>query len=143
MVIERTLSIIKPNAVAKNVIGNIYTRFENHGFKIIGIKMLQLTKKDAIFFYIEHKNKLFFNKLIEFISFGPIVVFVLEGKNVIQCSRDIIGATNPTLAKIGTIRADYSDSITKNAIHGSDSIKSASREISFFFKKNELFSNYE
>ncbi|AKC31865.1 nucleoside-diphosphate kinase [Candidatus Pantoea carbekii] len=139
MTIEHSLSIIKPNAVAKNVIGAIYNRFENAGFKIIAIKMLHLTKQQAEGFYAEHKDCIFFDKLVKFMISGPIVVSVLEGNHAIQRHRDLIGATDPNQALAGTLRAEYADNVTENAVHGSDSIESAIREITYFFSKNEIY----
>ncbi|CAJ0992232.1 nucleoside-diphosphate kinase [Pantoea sp. Nvir] len=138
MAIEYTFSIIKPNAVAKNLIGAIYGRFESAGFQIIGTKMLQMNKTQAEGFYAEHQGKPFFNVLIEFMTSGPVVASVLAGKNCVQRYRDLMGATNPANALAGTLRADYSDSYTENATHGSDSAESASREIAYFFSKNEI-----
>ena len=123
MAIERTFSIIKPNAVAKNVIGAIYNRFESAGFKIVGAKMLQLSKEQAEGFYAEHQGKPFFDGLVEFMTSGPVVVSVLEGENAVQRHRDLMGATNPANALAGTLRADYADSFTENATHGSDSLQ--------------------
>ena len=119
MAIERTFSIIKPNAVAKNVIGNIFARFEAAGFKIVGTKMLHLTVEQARGFYAEHDGKPFFDGLVEFMTSGPIVVSVLEGENAVQRHRDLLGATNPANALAGTLRADYADSLTENGTHGS------------------------
>ena len=138
MTTERTFSIVKPNAVAKNVIGAIYNRFESAGFKIVAAKMLHLTKDQAEGFYAEHKGKAFFNGLVEFMTSGPIVVSVLEGENAVQRHRDLMGATNPDNALAGTLRADYADSFTENATHGSDSQESAAREIAFFFGEGEI-----
>lgn len=138
MTIEHTLSIIKPDAVIKNIIGTIINRFERTGLIIIGIKMLQLSRTQAEEFYIEHKNKLFFANLINFMISGPILVQVLEGENAIRRNREIMGATNPNNAVNGTLRADYADSVIKNIVHGSDSCKSSIREISYFFSKQEL-----
>lgn len=138
MTIERTFSIIKPNAVAKNVIGSIYQRFESAGFKIVAAKMLHLTKQQAEGFYAEHKGRPFFDGLVEFMTSGPVVVSVLEGENAVQRHRDLMGATNPDNALAGTLRADYADSFTENATHGSDSTESAAREIAYFFTDNEV-----
>lgn len=131
MAIERTFSIIKPNAVAKNVIGSIFARFEAAGFKIVGTKMLHLTVEQARGFYAEHDGKPFFDGLVEFMTSGPIVVSVLESENAVQRHRDLLGATNPANALAGTLRADYADSLTENGTHGSDSLESAQREIAF------------
>ncbi|MCC8367299.1 MULTISPECIES: nucleoside-diphosphate kinase [Xenorhabdus] len=140
MTIERTFSIIKPNAVKKDVIGSIYARFESAGFKIIAAKMLHLTREQAEGFYAEHKGRPFFDGLVEFMTSGPIMVQVLEGENAVQRHRDLMGATNPDNALAGTLRADYADSFTENAVHGSDSIESANREIAYFFSDDEVFS---
>ncbi|MDX6915789.1 nucleoside-diphosphate kinase [Pectobacterium carotovorum] len=138
MTIERTFSIVKPNAVAKNAIGSIYARFESAGFTIVAAKMLRLSREQAEGFYAEHKGKPFFDGLVEFMMSGPIMVQVLEGENAVQRNRDIMGATNPANALAGTLRADYADSFTANAVHGSDSIESAQREIAYFFSEDEV-----
>ncbi|GKW14115.1 MULTISPECIES: nucleoside-diphosphate kinase [Pectobacterium] len=138
MTIERTFSIVKPNAVAKNAIGSIYARFESAGFTIVAAKMLRLSREQAEGFYAEHKGKPFFDGLVEFMMSGPIMVQVLEGENAVQRNRDIMGATNPANALAGTLRADYADSFTANAVHGSDSIESAQREIAYFFSDDEI-----
>ncbi|EKN6006305.1 nucleoside-diphosphate kinase [Yersinia enterocolitica] len=138
MAVERTFSIIKPNAVAKNKIGAIYARFESAGFKIIAAKMLHLTKEQAEGFYAEHKGRPFFDGLVEFMTSGPVMIQVLEGKNAVQRHRDIMGATNPDNALAGTLRADFADSFTENAVHGSDAVESAQREIAYFFSDNEI-----
>ncbi|GKW23988.1 nucleoside diphosphate kinase [Pectobacterium carotovorum subsp. carotovorum] len=138
MTIERTFSIVKPNAVAKNVIGAIYARFESAGFTIVAAKMLRLSREQAEGFYAEHKGKPFFDGLVEFMMSGPIMVQALEGENAVQRNRDIMGATNPANALAGTLRADYADSFTANAVHGSDSIESAQREIAYFFSEDEI-----
>lgn len=138
MTVERTFSIIKPNAVANNNIGAIYARFERAGFKIIASKMLRLTREQAEGFYAEHKDRPFFNGLVDFMISGPIVVQVLEAENAVQRNRDIMGATNPANALAGTLRADYADSFTANAVHGSDAVESAQREIAYFFTESEL-----
>lgn len=130
---ERTLSIIKPDAVSKNLIGAIINRFEIAGLFVISIKMLQLTSKQAMEFYYEHKNKLFFNDLVSFMISGKILVQVLEGNEAIRRNREIMGSTNPAYALAGTIRSDYGENCTKNAIHGSDSLNSAKYEILYFF----------
>ncbi|MCW8196377.1 nucleoside-diphosphate kinase [Proteobacteria bacterium 005FR1] len=135
---ERTLSIIKPDAVAKNVIGKIYTRFEDAGLKIVAAKMLQLSQEQAEGFYAEHKERPFFKDLVEFMTSGPVVVQVLEGENAVSKNRDLMGATNPKEAEPGTIRADFASSIDANAVHGSDSAKSAEREVAYFFQSNEI-----
>ncbi len=133
MSIEKTLSIIKPDAVKKNVIGEIYTRFEKKGLKIGAAKMLSLTKEEAEAFYREHKERPFFNDLVKFMTSGPVMVQVLEGENAVLENRNLMGATDPKEAEIGTIRADFATSIDANAVHGSDSIQTARREINFFF----------
>ncbi|MFE8151502.1 nucleoside-diphosphate kinase [Brenneria goodwinii] len=138
MTIERTFSIVKPNAVAKNAIGAIYARFESAGFKIVAAKMLHLTREQAEGFYAEHQGKPFFDGLISFMISGPVMVQVLEGENAVQRNRDIMGATNPANALAGTLRADYADSLTENAVHGSDSTESAQREIVYFFSADEI-----
>ncbi len=140
MAIERTLSIIKPDAVAKNVIGEIYSRFEKAGLKIVAAKMLQLDDKSAGGFYAEHEGRSFFGDLIEFMTSGPVMVQVLEGENAVATNRELMGATNPTEAAAGTIRADFAVSIDANAVHGSDSTTSAEREVSYFFSADELCS---
>ncbi|WP_304166841.1 nucleoside-diphosphate kinase [Lonsdalea britannica] len=138
MTVERTFSIIKPNAVAKNVIGAIYNRFESAGFNIVAAKMLHLTREQAEGFYAEHQGKPFFDGLVTFMTSGPILVQVLEGENAVQRHRDLMGATNPENALAGTLRADYADSMTENAVHGSDSLASAEREIAYFFSADEV-----
>lgn len=140
MAIERTLSIIKPDAVAKNVIGAIYSRFENNGLKIIAAKMSQLTKEQAEGFYAVHKNRPFFNDLVKFMISGPVLIQVLEGENAIAKNREIMGATNPKEAAKGTIRADFAKSIDENAVHGSDGPETARAEIAFFFSPQEICS---
>ncbi len=138
MAVERTLSIIKPDAVAKNVIGQIYSRFENAGLKIVAAKMQQLSKEQAEGFYAEHKERPFFGDLVAFMTSGPVVVQVLEGENAIVQNRDLMGATNPKEAAAGTIRADFAESIDANAVHGSDSPESAQREVAYFFSDDEI-----
>ena len=133
MAVERTLSIIKPDAVAKNVIGQIYTRFENAGLKIIASCMMHLSRADAEGFYAVHKARPFFKDLVDFMVSGPVVIQVLEGDNAIQKNRDLMGATDPKKAAKGTIRADFADSIDANAAHGSDSAENAAVEIAYFF----------
>ncbi|MDR0579142.1 MAG: nucleoside-diphosphate kinase [Campylobacteraceae bacterium] len=135
---EQTLSIIKPDAVAKNVIGKIIDRFESNNLRIAAIKKLQLTKEDAAKFYAVHEKRPFFNDLIQFMTSGPVVVLVLEGENAVAKNRELMGATNPKEAKEGTIRADFAESIDANAVHGSDSLENAAIEIAFFFAKKEL-----
>jgi nucleoside-diphosphate kinase len=140
MAIERTLSIVKPDAVGKNVIGKIYSRFEDAGLKIVAAKMLRLSKEQAESFYEVHKARPFFNDLVKFISSGPVIVQVLEGENAIAKHRGIMGATNPKDAAPGTIRADFAASIDENAVHGSDAPETAKVEIAFFFPNDEIFS---
>ena len=138
MAVERTLSIIKPEAVAKNVIGKIYSRFESNGLKIVASKMQQLTNEKAEGFYAEHKERPFFGDLVKFMTSGPVIVQVLEGENAISMNRDLMGATNPKEAAEGTIRADFAESIDANAVHGSDSPESAAREVAYFFSDEEI-----
>lgn len=138
MAVERTLSIIKPDAVAKNVIGQIYSRFEQAGLRIVAAKMLRLSRGQAEGFYAEHKGRPFFPALIEFMTSGPVTVQVLEGENAVAAHRDLMGATNPQNAAPGTIRADFADSIDANAVHGSDAPASAAREIAYFFASSEI-----
>ncbi|MCQ8116779.1 nucleoside-diphosphate kinase [Methylomonas rosea] len=138
MAIERTFSIIKPDAVAKNVIGEIVSRFEKNGLRIVASKMLQLSKEQAEGFYAEHKERGFFNDLVSFMTSGPVVVQVLEGENAVLKNRELMGATNPKEAAPGTIRADFAVSIDENAVHGSDAPESAAREIAYFFSADEL-----
>ncbi|ACQ67477.1 nucleoside-diphosphate kinase [Candidatus Williamhamiltonella defendens] len=140
MAVERTFSIIKPKAVTKNVIGAIYTRFETAKLKIISAKMLLLTIEQAEGFYVEHKNRDFFTNLIQSITSGPVMIQVLEGENAVKRNREIMGETDPKKALAGTLRADFGDSLTDNALHGSDSLASAEREIAYFFKFDEIFS---
>ena len=138
MAVERTLSIIKPDAVAKNVIGQIYTRFEQAGLRIVAAKMLRLSREQAEGFYAEHKGRPFFPALIDFMTSGPVTVQVLEGENAVAKHRELMGATNPKNAEPGTIRADFADSIDANAVHGSDAPASAAREIGYFFAASDL-----
>jgi len=133
MAVERTLSIIKPDAVAKNVIGEIVSRFEKAGLKVVAMQMKQLSKDEAEGFYAEHKERPFFADLVAFMTSGPVVVQVLEGENAIALNRELMGATNPKEAAEGTIRRDFAESIDANAVHGSDSAASAEREIAYFF----------
>ena len=140
MAIERTLSIIKPDAVAKNVIGQIEGRFEAAGLKIVAMKMLQLDDELAGGFYAEHKERPFYSDLVGFMTSGPVVVQVLEGENAIAKNRELMGATNPQEAAEGTIRADFAESIDANAVHGSDSCESAAREVAYFFQAAEICS---
>ena len=140
MAIERTLSIIKPDAVAKNVIGQIYSRFENAGLKIIASRMVHLSRADAEKFYAVHAARPFFKDLVEFMVSGPVVIQVLEGENAIAKNRDLMGATDPKKADKGTIRADFADSIDANAVHGSDAPETARVEVSFFFPEVNVYS---
>lgn len=135
---ERTLSIIKPDAVANNNIGQIIARFESKGLKVVAAKMMQLTREQAEGFYEVHKERPFFNDLVKFMISGPVLVQVLEGPNAIAANRDIMGATNPKEAAPGTIRADFAKTIDENAVHGSDAPDTAAREIRYFFKDNEI-----
>jgi nucleoside-diphosphate kinase len=137
---ERTLSIIKPDAVAKNVIGEIYSRFEQDGLRIVAAKRLKLSEELAGGFYAEHKDRPFFADLIKFMTSGPVMIQVLEGEGAVVKNRDLMGATNPAEAEAGTIRADYAESIDANAVHGSDSSTSAEREIDYFFDSEEICS---
>jgi nucleoside-diphosphate kinase len=139
MSLELTLSIIKPDAVAKNYIGKIYNRFEQNGLKIVAAKMLKLTKEQAEKFYEVHKDSPFYNTLVQFMTSGPVMVQVLAGENAIKKNREVMGATDPTKAAPGTIRADFAESVEKNAVHGSDGPETAKNEINFFFKSNEIF----
>ncbi|MWP62951.1 nucleoside-diphosphate kinase [Gilliamella sp. Pas-s25] len=138
MAIERTLSIIKPNAVKKQLIGEIETRISQAKLNIIALKMLRLTKEQAEGFYAEHQGKSFFDKLVNFMISGPIVVQVLEGDNAIKRYRELMGPTDLSKATAGTLRADFADSMTENAVHGSDSLTSAEKEIAYFFVDNEI-----
>jgi nucleoside-diphosphate kinase len=138
MASERTLSIIKPDAVAKNVIGQILGRFEQAGLKIVACKMQHLTQEQAEGFYAEHSERPFFKDLVAFMTSGPVSIQVLEGDNAIMTNRDLMGATNPKEAAAGTIRADFAESIDANAVHGSDAAASAAREIAYFFADNEI-----
>lgn len=137
--LEQTLSIIKPDAVGQNMIGNIIEYFEREGLSVIAAKMLHLTPDQAKAFYAVHKERPFFQELVEFMTSGPILVMVLEGENAVARNRQIMGATDPSKASPGTIRADFATSIERNAIHGSDSLSNAKTEISFFFKTSEIF----
>lgn len=138
MSLERTISIVKPDAVAKNVIGQIYARFESAGLKIIAAKMKHLSQKEAEGFYAVHKDRPFFGELVEFMTSGPVMIQVLEGENAVLKNRDLMGATDPKKADAGTIRADFADSIAENAVHGSDSVENAAIEIAYFFAASEL-----
>ena len=138
MAVEHTLSIIKPDAVAKNVIGQIYSRFEQAGLKIIAARMMQMSRADAEGFYAVHKSRPFFKDLVDFMTSGPVIIQVLEGDNAIQKNRDLMGATDPKKAAKGTIRADFADSIDANAAHGSDSAENAAVEIAYFFASLDI-----
>ena len=138
MAVERTLSIIKPDAVGKNIVGKIYSRFETNGLRIVAAKMLRLSDEVAGGFYAEHRERPFFPDLIEFMTSGPVVVQVLEGEGAVAKNRELMGATNPKEAAEGTIRADFATSIDANAVHGSDSPESAAREIAYFFAASEI-----
>ena len=140
MAIERTLSIIKPDAVAKNVIGQIYSRFEGAGLKVIAARMMHLSRADAEGFYAVHRERPFFKDLVEFMISGPVMVQALEGENAILKHRDLMGATDPKKAAPGTIRADFADSIDANAVHGSDAAETAQTEIAFFFPALDVIS---
>jgi nucleoside-diphosphate kinase len=133
MAIERTLSMIKPDAVAKNIIGKIYSRFETNGLKIVASRMIHLTKEQAGEFYAVHKERPFYNDLIEFMTSGPIMAQALEGEDAVAKNRELMGATNPADAAEGTIRADFAETVDENAVHGSDSLENAAIEIAFFF----------
>ena len=138
MAVERTLSIIKPDAVAKNVIGEIYSRFEKTGLQIVAARMMHLSTEQAGEFYGVHKERPFFNDLVEFMTSGPVIVQTLEGENAIAKHREVMGATNPAEADAGTIRADFASSIDENAVHGSDAPETAAQEIAFFFGDNQV-----
>lgn len=138
MAVERTLSIIKPDAVAKNVIGDIVSRFEKADLKVVAMKMVHLSDEQAGGFYAEHKERPFFKDLVSFMTSGPVVVQVLEGEGAVAKNRDLMGATNPADAEAGTIRADFAQTIDENAVHGSDSTESAAREVAYFFSDEEL-----
>ncbi len=138
MAIEQTLSIIKPDAVAKNVVGAVYSRFEQAGLQIIAAKMQRLSQEQAGQFYDIHKERPFFQDLVSFMTSGPVMIQVLQGDNAVALNRQIMGATNPEEAEAGTIRADFADSIDANAVHGSDSLDNAAREIAFFFSPDDI-----
>ncbi len=142
MAVEKTFSIIKPNAVAKNAIGEIITRFEKKGLRIAAAKFTKLSREKAEGFYIEHKERPFFGSLVGFMTSGPVLLMVLEGENAILANREIMGATDPAKAAPGTIRKDFADSIEANAAHGSDSAQSAAREIAYFFDKSEVANRF-
>ncbi|MDO5611113.1 MAG: nucleoside-diphosphate kinase [Pseudomonadota bacterium] len=138
MALERTLSIIKPDAVAKNVIGEIYSRFEKNGLKVVAARMKQLSRQEAEGFYAVHRERPFFGALVDFMISGPVMVQVLEGEGAVAKNRDLMGATNPKEAAAGTIRADFADSIDANAVHGSDSLENAAIEIAYFFAATDV-----
>ncbi len=138
MSVQRTISIVKPDAVAKNVIGKIYDRFESNGLKIVAAKMKHLSKEEAEGFYAVHKERPFFADLVAFMTSGPVMIQVLEGENAVAKNRELMGATNPKEAAAGTIRADFAESIDANAVHGSDSEENAAIEIAYFFKEDEI-----
>ena len=140
MAVERTLSIIKPDAVAKNAIGQILARFEKAGLKVIAARMTHLSRRDAEGFYAVHKGRPFFNDLVEFMISGPVMIQVLEGDNAIAKNRDLMGATDPKKAAAGTIRADFAQSIDANAVHGSDAPETAAVEIAYFFPSSQVYS---
>jgi len=140
MTIERTLSIIKPDAVAKNVIGQIYARFEAAGMKVVAARMARLSRADAEAFYAVHKERPFFNDLVTFMISGPVMIQALEGDNAVLKNRDLMGATDPKKAAPGTIRADFADSIDANAVHGSDAVETAAIELAFFFPAMNVYS---
>ncbi len=139
MALERTLSIIKPDAVAKNVVGEIYSRFEKAGLKIAAARMKHLSRQEAEGFYAVHRERPFFNALVEFMISGPVMIQALEGDNAVLKHRDLLGATNPKDAAKGTIRADFADSIDANAVHGSDSLDNAAIEIAYFFPTTDVY----
>lgn len=138
MAVERTLSIIKPDAVAKNIIGKIYSRFEGNGLRIVAAKMKHLTLEEAEGFYAVHKERSFFADLVKFMTSGPVMIQVLEGENAVAKNRELMGATNPKEAAPGTIRADFASSIDANAVHGSDSLANAAIEVAYFFGEQEI-----
>jgi nucleoside-diphosphate kinase len=142
MAVERTLSIIKPDAVANNVIGQIISRFEGAGLKVVAAKLVQLSRAQAEGFYAEHRARPFFASLVEFMTSGPVVVQVLEGEGAVKLNRDLMGATNPADAAPGTIRADFAKTIDANAVHGSDSFESAAREVAYFFAVSDICARY-
>ena len=139
MAIERTISIVKPDAVGKNVIGKIYDRFESNGLKIVAAKMKHLTRDEAEGFYAIHKERPCFGELVEVMMSGPVMIQVLEGENAVAKNREIMGVTNPINADVGTIRKDFADSMSENAVHGSDSLENAQIEINYFFQPEEIF----
>ncbi len=139
MAVQQTFSIIKPDAVSKNVVGEIKSRFENAGLKIVASKMIHMSEEQAGGFYAEHAERPFYASLVEYMTSGPVVVQVLEGENAVALNRELMGATNPAEAEPGTIRADFAESIDANAVHGSDAAESAAREIAYFFNPSEVF----
>ena len=141
MAVERTLSIIKPDAVAKNVIGKIYSRFESNGLKIVASRMIHLSRTEAEGFYAVHRERPFFKDLVDFMMSGPVMVQALEGENAVTKNRELMGATDPKKADKGTIRADFAESIDANAVHGSDSLDNAKIEIAYFFPSMEVYSS--
>ena len=142
MATEKTFSIIKPNAVQKNVVGEIVSRFEKKGLRVAAAKFTKLSKEKAEGFYIEHKDRPFFGSLVRFMTSGPVLLLVLEGEGAVLLNRDIMGATDPAKAAPGTLRKDFADDIEANAVHGSDSAKSAEREIAYFFDKSEVVGRF-
>lgn len=138
MAVERTFSMVKPDAVARNIIGEIYRRFENNDLRIVAAKMVRLSQEQARGFYAEHDGKPFYDDLVAYMTSGPVVLQVLEGENAVARNREIMGATDPKEAEAGTIRADFAESIDANAVHGSDSIASAAREVPYFFADDEI-----
>ena len=138
MAIERTISIVKPDAVGKNVIGKIYSRFEENGLRIVAAKMKHLSVREAQEFYAVHKERPFYDNLVAFMTSGPVMIQVLEGENAVAKNRELMGATNPAEAAPGTIRADFAESLSVNAVHGSDSLENAAIEIAYFFSQSEI-----
>lgn len=138
MAIERTISIVKPDAVGKNVIGKIYSRFEDNGLRIVAAKMKHLSVREAQEFYAVHKERPFYDDLVAFMTSGPVMIQVLEGENAVAKNRELMGATNPAEAAPGTIRADFAESLSVNAVHGSDSLENAAIEIAYFFSQSEI-----
>ena len=139
MAIERTISIVKPDAVGKNVIGKIYSRFEDNGLRIVAAKMKHLSVREAQEFYAVHKERPFYDSLVAFMTSGPVMIQVLEGENAVATNRELMGATNPAEAAPGTIRADFAESLSVNAVHGSDSLENAAIEIAYFFSQSEIY----
>ena len=138
MAIERTISIVKPDAVGKNVIGRIYSRFEENGLRIVAAKMKHLSVREAQEFYAVHKERPFYDNLVAFMTSGPVMIQVLEGENAVAKNRELMGATNPTEAAPGTIRADFAEALSVNAVHGSDSLENAAIEIAYFFSQSDI-----